>query len=60
MSWLLDVNLILASRWTTHAQHLAAKAWVDATVTFCTCAILSKPWRNVVVVNMLRQVFGQD
>jgi uncharacterized protein len=39
MSWLLDVNVILASRWTTHAQHSAVKAWVDATGTFCTCAI---------------------
>jgi|GEM_PF-2798574 len=29
MTWLLDVNFILASRWTTHPDHLAAKAWVD-------------------------------
>lgn len=40
MSWLLDVNLILASRWTTHAQHLAAKAWVDSAREFHTCAIV--------------------
>ena len=39
MSWLLDVNLILASRWTTHADHLAAKAWVDTVGIFHTCAI---------------------
>jgi hypothetical protein len=30
MSWLLDVNLILASRWTTHPDHFAAKAWIDS------------------------------
>lgn len=39
MSWLLDVNLILASRWTTHPNHLAAKSWVDSVVEFHTCAI---------------------
>lgn len=39
MSWLLDVNLILASRWTTHSDHLAAKAWIDSVGEFYTCAI---------------------
>jgi len=39
MSWLLDVNLILASRWTTHPQHTAAKAWIDSVDKFYTTAI---------------------
>jgi predicted nucleic acid-binding protein len=39
MSWLLDVNLILASRWTTHPDHLAAKAWIDSVDRFYTTAI---------------------
>jgi uncharacterized protein len=39
VSWLLDVNLILASRWTTHSNHRAAKAWIDSTAEFYTCAI---------------------
>jgi uncharacterized protein len=39
MSWLLDVNLILASRWTTHPDHLAAKAWIDSVDKFYTTAI---------------------
>lgn len=39
MSWLLDVNLILASRWTTHPEHAHAKAWVDSVDEFRTCAI---------------------
>ena len=39
MSWLLDVNMILASRWTTHAEHVAAKAWIDSVSEFYTCAI---------------------
>jgi uncharacterized protein len=37
--WLLDVNLILALRWTTHSDHSAAKAWVDSVGPFHTCAI---------------------
>ena len=40
MSWLLDVNLILASRWTTHPEHLAAKAWIDSVDRFYTTAIV--------------------
>jgi len=39
MSWLLDVNMILASRWTTHAYHETAKPWVDEVSEFHTCAI---------------------
>ena len=39
MSWLLDVNLILASRWTTHPDHSAAKAWINALDKFYTTAI---------------------
>jgi uncharacterized protein len=39
MSWLLDVNLVLASRWTTHSHHLAAKAWIESAVEFRTCSI---------------------
>ncbi len=39
MSWLLDVNLILAARWTTHPDHLAAKAWIATVDKFYTTAI---------------------
>jgi len=39
MSWLLDVNLLLASRWTTHPDHVAAKEWLGAVDTFYTTAI---------------------
>jgi predicted nucleic acid-binding protein len=39
VSWLLDVNLVLASRWTTHSDHPAAKAWIDSADEFYTCAI---------------------
>jgi len=36
MSWLLDVNFLLASRWTTHADHAAVRAWF-------LCALLLVP-----------------
>ena len=39
MSWLLDVNMILASRWTTHPEHHAVKEWIDSTDEFHTCSI---------------------
>ena len=39
MSWLLDVNLILATRWTTHPDHSAAKAWIGSVDQFYTTAI---------------------
>jgi len=39
VSWLLDVNLILASRWRTHAEHASVKAWLDSVEEFHTCSI---------------------
>jgi len=39
MSWLLDVNMILAVRWTTHADHSAARTWLDSADEFFACAI---------------------
>jgi uncharacterized protein len=39
VSWLLDVNCILASRCTTHPDHQAAKAWLDSVAKSQTCAI---------------------
>ncbi len=39
MSWLLDVNFLLASRWTTHEHHGAVRAWVDAQAEFHTTPI---------------------
>lgn len=39
MSWLLDVNLLLAARWTTHPDHLGAKAWLNSLDRFYTCPL---------------------
>jgi len=40
MSWLLDVNLLLASRWKTHADHIAVSTWLDAQTEFFTTPIV--------------------
>lgn len=39
MSWLLDVNMLLAVRWTTHPDHIAARGWLDSIDEFYTCPI---------------------
>jgi len=39
VSWLLDVNIILASRWTTHADHASVRAWLDSVEEFHSCSI---------------------
>jgi predicted nucleic acid-binding protein len=39
MNWLLDVNVILASRWSTHPNHVAADAWLETLESFYTCPI---------------------
>ena len=40
MSWLLDVNFLLASRWTTHADHEQVRCWLDSQDEFHTTPIV--------------------
>ena len=40
MSWLLDINLLLASRWITHPEHEAASVWLEAQPEFHTTPIV--------------------
>lgn len=40
MSVLIDVNLLLACAWQSHAQHAAASAWLDAQPAFHTCTMV--------------------
>jgi predicted nucleic acid-binding protein len=47
MSWLLDVNLLLASRWTTHADHVAARAWLNEQTEFYTTPIVELGFMRV-------------
>ena len=40
MSWLLDVNILLASRWDTHAKHEEVSTWLDTLLEFHTTPIV--------------------
>jgi predicted nucleic acid-binding protein len=40
VSWLLDVNFLLASRWTTHANHGEASRWLETLNEFHTTPIV--------------------
>jgi toxin-antitoxin system PIN domain toxin len=40
VSWLLDVNLLLASRWTTHTDHERVRSWLDLQQEFHTTPIV--------------------
>ena len=39
MSHLLDVDLLLACAWQSHAEHAKARAWLDKQKSFATCPI---------------------
>lgn len=47
MSWLLDVNILLASRWKTHADHDAVREWLDAQPEFHTTPIVELGFMRV-------------
>ena len=47
MSWLLDVNFLLASRWTTHADHAAVCAWLDEQPEFHSTPIVELGFMRV-------------
>jgi|GEM_PF-2648103 len=40
MSWLLDINILLASRWDTHAKHEEISTWLDTLLEFHTTPIV--------------------
>ena len=39
MSYLLDVNLLLACAWSGHADHARANRWLNSTAAFATAPI---------------------
>lgn len=47
MSWLLDVNVLLASRWRTHTDHEAVREWLDAQPEFHTTPIVELGFMRV-------------
>ena len=39
MSHLLDMNLLLACAWRSHAEHARARTWLEKQKSFATCPI---------------------
>lgn len=39
MSYLLDVNFLLACGWTSHAKHSVARSWLENQSKFSTCPL---------------------
>lgn len=39
MTWLLDVNVLVACGWESHVQHAAARRWVESVPRFSTCPL---------------------
>lgn len=58
MSWLLDVNLLLACGWRTHRDHAAANAWLARQRRFATCAITELGFLRVSMSPGYRASFG--
>jgi toxin-antitoxin system PIN domain toxin len=59
VSWLLDVNLILASRWRTHPDHHNSKSWVDSAAEFHTCSITELGFIRVSLSAVYRASWGE-
>ena len=47
MSWLLDVNTLLASRWETHMDHAKVRDWLDGLPEFHTTPIVELGFMRV-------------
>lgn len=59
VSWLLDVNLILASRWTTHAEHAAVANWLASVPEFHTCAITELGFVRISLVSAYQATWDE-
>jgi toxin-antitoxin system PIN domain toxin len=47
MSWLIDVNMLLASRWQTHPDHKKVRDWLDGVMEFHTTPIVELGFMRV-------------
>ena len=47
MSYLLDVNMLLASRWQTHTDHAAVRDWLSGLSEFYTTPIVELGFMRV-------------
>ena len=58
MSHLLDVNLLLACAWQSHADHSKARAWLERQKNFATCLISQLGFLRVSLSPGYRASFG--
>jgi toxin-antitoxin system PIN domain toxin len=47
MSWLIDVNILLASRWKTHPDHAKVRDWLIGVTEFHTTPIVELGFMRV-------------
>ena len=57
MSHLLDVNLLVACGWRSHADHQAARRWLDVQSRFFTCPLAQLGFLRVSISPAFRATF---
>jgi toxin-antitoxin system PIN domain toxin len=55
---LLDVNLLLACGWQSHAEHARALAWLDELIEFYTCPLVELGFIRVSMGPAFRATFS--
>jgi predicted nucleic acid-binding protein len=58
VSHLLDVSLLLACAWETHARHRAARAWLESQSSFSTCTLSQLGFLRVSLTPAFRATFA--
>ena len=58
MSHLLDVSFLLACGWSSHPQHAAARAWLEAQSRFNLCALSELGFLRVSLTPGFRATFA--
>ena len=58
MSHLLDVNFLLACGWSSHAQHTAARAWLETRPSFTLCPLAELGFLRVSLTPGYRATFA--
>ena len=58
MSALLDVNLVLACGWQTHAEHARTLVWLDTQAEFFTCPLVELGFLRVSMGPAFRASFS--
>ncbi|MBI2217044.1 MAG: PIN domain-containing protein [Candidatus Rokubacteria bacterium] len=57
MSHLLDVSVLIACGWKSHADHRAARRWLDAQANFHTCPLTQLGFLRISISPAFRATF---